>query len=330
LLRSMDVLIIAKPETLFSEQDKYKIDQFILRGGKTLFLLDRLRVSMDSVSRDDYFALPYALGLDDQLFRYGVRINPDLVQDRFALRYPVITGVVNGKPQMTPIEWPFMPLISQYADHPITRNLDVTVMKFASSIDTVKANGIRKTPLLFSSAYARKTAAPVKVTVNDLRRDKPGDFTESSVPMGYLLTGRFTSLFKNRFLPEGVDSTGFLRDGIDSKIIVVGDGDLARNEVSGRTGQPQELGLDGYSGYTFANKDLLMNMVSFLANESGLINARSKEIKLRPLDKERIRNEKVQWQLINVVLPVLLVMLAGATKVYLRRKKYASYQSSVK
>src|SRR5204863_2160405 len=145
------------------------LDQYILHGGRVLFLLDRLRVSMDSVSRDDYFALPYPLGIDDLLFRYGVRINPDLVLDRVALRYPVVTGLVGGKPQMTPIEWPLMPLINHYADHPITRNLDITVLKFASSIDTVRAVGIRKTPLMFSSDYSKRATAPVKVTVNDLR-----------------------------------------------------------------------------------------------------------------------------------------------------------------
>ncbi len=326
-LSGLDVLIIAKPQGNFREGEKYNLDQYVLHGGHVLFLMDRLRVNLDSVSRDDYFALPYPLGLDDQLFRYGVRINPDLVLDRVALRYPVVTGIVDGKPQMTPIEWPFMPLINHYADHPITRNLDVTALKFASSLDTVKATGVKKTPLLFTSDYSKKLTAPVKVTVNDLRNDNPESFAEKAVVMAYLLEGKFTSLYKNRFLPEGVDSTAFISDGA-SRIIVVGDGDIARNEVNARSGQPRELGFDGFSGYTFANKDLLMNMVAFLADESGLINARSKDIKIRPLDKEKIRNERFTWQLLNVALPVLLVIGVGIVKVYLRKKKYTNFGSA--
>lgn len=326
LLASLDLLIIAKPERSFSELDKYKLDQYILRGGHVLFLIDRLRVNIDSVSRDDYFALPYSLGLDDQLFRYGVRINPDLVQDRLALRYPVITGVLNGKPQMTPIEWPFMPLINRYTESPMTRNLDLTMLKFANSIDTVKASGIRKTPLLFTSEYARRLTAPVKVAVGDLRSDKPENFTEKFIPLAYLLEGKFTSLYKNRFLPESIDSTGFVSEGVNSKIIVIADGDIARNEISGRSGQPQELGLDGFSGYTFANKDLLMNMVTYLVDGSGLINARNKEVKIRPLNKERIRDERLTWQLINLMLPVTLMGAFGILKVYLRKKRYAKSQ----
>ncbi len=323
-VRQLDVLVIAKPTRNFSESDKYKLDQYILRGGRVLFLLDRLRVSVDSVSRDDYFALPYSLGIDDQLFRYGVRVNPDLLLDRVALRYPVVTGVVDGKPQMTPIEWPFMPLINHYSDHPITRNLDVSVLKFASSIDTVKAAGVKKTPLMFSSDYSRRMTAPVKVTVNDLRNDKAESFTERAIPVAYLLEGRFISLYKNRFLPAHVDSVNFVPEG-NSRMIVVGDGDIARNEVSSRSGQSRELGFDAFSGYTFANKDLLMNMVAFLSDEGGLINARSKDIKIRPLDKERIKNERMMWQVINVALPVLLVIGIGMVKVFLRKRKYTRF-----
>ena len=146
-----DVLVVAKPQTKFSEGEKYVLDQYVLAGGKLIMLIDAIRADMDSVSQGDYFAFPYSLGLEDFLFNCGVRINQDLVQDLVSLRYPIVTGVQNGKPQITPIEWPYFPLANQYASHPVTRNLDATAFRFVSSMDSVKAAGIRKTPLIFSS-----------------------------------------------------------------------------------------------------------------------------------------------------------------------------------
>ena len=325
-LTQYDVLIVAKPTKAFSETDKYKLDQFLLGGGKLLLLIDQLEASMDSASSKNYFAFPYHLGLDDLLFHYGVRINQDVVQDIVSLRFPVITGNVNGKPQVTPIEWPFFPMINHYSNHPITRNLDATVLKIASSIDTVKATGIGKTPLLVSSQYSRKAQAPVKINVDDLRKEmKPENFSGGPFVLGYLLEGEFSSLYANRFLPEGVDSSGYKSKGVPSKLIVVADGDLARNEVSMRTGQPQMLGLDGFSGYTFANLELIMNMVAYLADEGGMINARNKQVKIRPLDKEMIKNDRLFWQLMNLVLPLTLVILFGLLKIYLRKRKFGNF-----
>ena len=270
--------------------------------------------------------LPYALGLEDQLFHYGVRIDQNIVQDLFSLRFPVITGSLNGKPQMTPLEWPFFPLINQYADHPITRNLDASSLKFASSIDSVKAGGIRKTPLLFSSRYSRKVMSPIKVNVNDLRREiSKENFSSGPIVLGYLLEGKFSSVYKNRFLPEGVDSSGFRKEGVPSKMIVIGDGDIARNEVNPRTGQPQPLGFDSFSGTTFANQELIMNMVAYLVNQDGLINARNKEVKIRPLDKEKIKNSRWMWQAINLILPIILIILLGALKGFLRERKFGRF-----
>jgi gliding-associated putative ABC transporter substrate-binding component GldG len=165
-----DVLIIAKPTQEFSSSDKYKLDQYLMRGGKILFLLDRLDADMSHASEDDYYAFPYNLNLDDQLFKYGVRINQDLIQDGVSGKYPIVVGGEGNRPQIMQLDWPFFPLVNQYANHPITRNLDASLLKFVSSIDTVKATGVRKTPLFFSSPYSRKVTAPVKVGVNDLRK----------------------------------------------------------------------------------------------------------------------------------------------------------------
>lgn len=318
------LLVAAKPRTEFSQQDKFKLDQYIMQGGRVLFLLDRLDAVMDSASRDDYFAFPYNLNLDDQLFKYGIRINPDLIEDRVSGKYPIVIGTDGNRPRIQQLEWPFFPLLNQYAVHPITRNLDAVLSKFVSSIDTVKAVGVKKTPLLFSSQYTKKMTAPVKVGVEDLRRQMNGEnFQDGKIPVAYLLEGKFTSLFKNRFAPDGVDTSGFKSQSSETKMIVIADGDIARNEISRKDGKPQSLGFDPMSQYTFANQDLLMNMVTYLTDEKGLIHVRSKEVKIRPLDKEKIRNDRAYWQIVNIVLPLVVLIAFGFVRAYLRKLKYA-------
>lgn len=326
-LHDCDALVIAKPTEVFSPADKYRLDQFIMRGGKVLFLIDRLDASMDSATQANYFAFPYEIQLDDQLFRYGVRINPDLVQDRYAARYPVITGErEDGTPQIHLMEWPFFPLINRYTDHPTTHNLDRVLTRFVSSIDTVKAEGVRKTPLMFTSEYSRKLTAPVNVNINELRQNLAAEkFTERYVPVAWLLEGKFTSLYKNRFLPEGVDGSFFRPASETTSLIVVSDGDVARNEVNRRTGEPFPLGFDPFMNYTFANEDLLLNLIAYLVDENGLIRARNKEIRIRPLDHEQIADEKLKWQLINLVLPVVLIVSFGFLRAYWRRNKFANF-----
>lgn len=321
-----DALIVAKPTRTFSQTEKYKLDQYIMQGGKVLFLLDKLEVSMDSVSQENYLAFPYNTNLDDQLFKYGVRLNLDLVQDRLSAKYPVVTGEVDGKAQMQFMDWPFFLLINRYADHAITRNLDAVVTRFISTLDTVKAEGVKKTPLLFTSQYARKIAAPVAVNINDIRKNlKAEDFTLSYLPVGYLLEGKFTSVFKNRFLPDDADKNLFKDQSVSTKLIVLADGDLARNDINPKTGQPQQLGYDQFARYTFANQELLMNAVNYLVNGDGLIAARSKEVKIRPLDKEKIRTERTKWQVINLVVPIVLMVLYGIIRSVVRKRKYAAF-----
>lgn len=325
-LADYDALIVAKPTLSFSNLDKYNLDQYLMKSGRILFLLDRLDAVMDSASSDNYFAFPYDLNLDDQLFKYGIRINQDLIQDRVAGRYPIVVSNA-GKPQIMQMEWPFFPLINQYADHPITRNLDASLLKFTSTVDTIKATGVKKTPLLFSSAYTRKAVAPVKVGVNDLRSQlqQADSFNEGKMPVGYLLEGKFTSLYKNRFAPEGADAKGFLPESFTTKMIVIADGDIIRNDVNPRDGSVQPLGFDPFTQYTFANQDLLLNSISYLLEENGLINARNKEIKIRPLDKEKIKEERVFWQVFNLFLPLVLVVVFGLLRAYWRKLKYSKF-----
>lgn len=324
-LSAYNALILTKPTKAFSNLDKYNLDQYLMRGGRLLLLLDRLDAVMDSASSDNYFAFPYDINLDDQLFKYGVRINPDLIQDRVSGRYPIVVSNA-GKPQIMQMEWPFFPLVNQYADHPVTRNLDASLLKFTSSIDTVKASGVKKTPLLFSSPYSRKALAPVKVGVNDLRNQlQSASFNESKIPVGYLLEGKFTSLYKNRFAPDGADTGNFLTESIPTKIAVIADGDIIRNDVNPRDGSVQPLGFDPFTQYTFANQDLLLNAIAYLVEEDGLIKARNKEVKIRPLDKEKIKSERLFWQVINLLMPLILVTAFGLSRSYWRKLKYAKF-----
>lgn len=324
-LATYDVLVIAKPVVPFSPTEKYRLDQYIMGGGSVMFLIDRLEASMEQASRPEYLSLPYDLNLDDQLFKYGVRINPDLVQDQSSAFYPVVTGQVNGKSKFQLMNWPFFPLINRYTEHPITRNLDATLLRFANTIDTVKAVGIRKTPLLFTTPATRKLTAPVPVNVNDLRKYDPKDFNQGSMMVGCLLEGKFSSLYKNRFLPEGISKQDHLEDGKSARLIVIADGDIVRNEINPRGNQPQALGFDPFTNYTFANKDLIMNAMMWLTEEDGLIQTRSKQVMIRPLDREKVETEIFKWQLINLGLPLLLIACYGIARVYWRKKRYASF-----
>ncbi|MFC2125904.1 gliding motility-associated ABC transporter substrate-binding protein GldG [Bacteroidota bacterium] len=325
-LSGYDVMIISKPETLFSESDKYKIDQFIMHGGKSIILIDQLKVEMDSIGNEGTIGYPYDLNLSDMLFRYGIRMNNSFIADLNSGAYPVVVGNMGDQPQISLLPWPYFPLINQFSDHPIVKSLDAVYLRFANAIDTVKAQGIRKTPLMFSSVYSKNVAAPVHISLNDLKEKlKPEYFSQGPYPVAYLLEGNFTSLYKNRLLPEGSDPQSFLEDGVATKIIICADGDLFRNEINRRNGQPFDLGYDPFVQNTFANADFMENALSYLLDENGLILSRTKEIKIRPLDQVKIEDGKVFWQSLNIVLPLTILFLFGFLKLYLRKRKYTRY-----
>jgi gliding-associated putative ABC transporter substrate-binding component GldG len=295
-----------------------------MSGGKVIFLVDRLDATMEKASDENYFAIPYDINLDDMLFRYGVRINPDLVQDISSVKYPVVTGQANGRPQITPIEWPFFPLVNHYSTHAATRNLDAVVLKFVNSIDTIKTNDVVKTPLIFTSQYSRLITAPAKVSAASIRAVlKPDNFQAGPIPVGFLLEGKFTSLFKNRFKPDGIEESKFKEISTATKIVVISDGDIVRNEINSQTGQPSPLGFDPIFNVTFANQDLMLNLISYLIDEDGIINTRSKEIKIRPLDKTKIVDERTYWQTINLVIPIIIMIGFGLIINYRRNRKYS-------
>ncbi|WP_258105806.1 gliding motility-associated ABC transporter substrate-binding protein GldG [Marinoscillum sp. MHG1-6] len=317
-----DLLVVAKPTTGFSDREKFLLDQYVMKGGKLLFFLDALSVNMDSASGDGTVAIPYQTNLTDLLFKYGVRINQDYVTDLNCGDFPIVAGNIGNQPQIRMLPWPYFPVITNYGTHPAVRNLDAVMMRFTSSMDTVKAMGIKKTPLLLTSAHTKVIGAPIQVSFNDLKSDLlPDKFQAGPKVLGYLLEGPFTSLYKNKFPPRGFDRNKMIDEGTATKIVVLSDGDLIRNELSLEDGTPLSLGVEPYSQARYANEDLILNLVDYLMDEEGIIQSRTKEIKIRPLDKVRVKEERLKWQLINLVAPVLLLLVFGVVKMFVRKSK---------
>jgi gliding-associated putative ABC transporter substrate-binding component GldG len=327
-LQNIDAIVIAKPDSAFSEKDKFIIDQFIMRGGKALWMIDRTDANMDSLNKSpNYMALTKDLNLDDMLFNYGVRINTNLVQDIQAVPIPIVIGYIGNQPQQKFFPWFYFPLIMPYMKHPIVNNLNAIKAEFISTIDTVGTKGIRKTPLLHTSKYAKVLPAPVRVSINMLREEpKMEQFNKSFQPLAVLLEGEFESNFKNRLAPELLDSKeiNFREKGVATKMIVVADGDIIKNQVQYSTGRAMPLGFDKYTNEVYGNKNFILNAMNYLLDDSGLIGARSKEIKLRLLDIDKLRKERARWQFLNVVIPVLLVVLYGIIRFYWRKRRYTT------
>jgi len=325
-LLGFDAVVLAKPTEAFSETDKYKIDQFIMRGGKAVFLIDALNVNMDSAGSDTNLALPYETNLEDLFFKYGFRVNHNLVLDMNAAPHPVVVGNMGDNPQIRLLPWPFYPIINDFSKHPAVRNLDAVVHRFVGTIDTVKADGIKKIPLMKTSPYSKVLSAPVTVSIDELRKEmKPEFFNSGPQVTAWIFDGKFTSLYKNRFLPGNVDKSTFIADGNPTKICIISDGDIAQNDVNPKTGQPLELGYDQFTETRYANADFLDNVITYLLDENGIINTRSKEVKIRLLDTIKVKAQKLTWQMINLILPIVIIILFGIIKYFLRKRKYARF-----
>ena len=322
-LSDYDALIIARPQMAYPEQDKFKLDQYVINGGKVLFFMDAVKIDMDSIGPNGTLAIPYQHNLNDLLFRYGLRVNDNLIQDLNSGFYPMNVGTMGDKPQIQLMNWRYFPLLNTFSDNPIVKNIEAIYSKFISTIDTVKAEGITKTPLVYTSRYCKVYSAPTDVQYNEARKQPdPNDYGQGPLPVCYLLSGQFTSLYRHRPLP--VQGANFKEKNKNSQLIVFSDADIIRNDI-GKDGREYPLGFDRFSGNTFGNKAFVMNAVDYMLDEEGLINVRDKEIMLRPLDKLKVEEERSQWQVINLVVPVLLVILFGIIRYYLRKKKYERY-----
>ena len=329
-------LMIVKPSLQFSEDEKFKIDQYLMRGGKIICFIDNLNAEQDSLKyKPELIAYDRNLNLTDLFFKYGIRINTDLILDLQCDFMPFAVGGNAQNSQFEFLRWNYYPLFESKNNHPITKNLGLVAGRFVNSIDTVKANGISKTILLSSSYNSRHISTPALISLNE-NRNAPEDilFNKKDIPAAVLLEGSFTSLYKNRATTSQLDTLQqiglpFLSQSINQpKIIVVADGDMILNDVSKKQG-PLPMGLNLFTfgsqyEYQFANRDFLLNCLEYLTGNQALMETRNKEIVLRLLDSKKTISDKLFWQLINIALPIVLLILFGLVYQYNRRKKYSA------
>jgi ABC-2 type transport system permease protein len=325
-----DLVVIAKPQKAFSEKDKFIIDQYVMNGGKLFWLVDQVNVNLDSLAYSrSTLALNQSLNLDDLLFTYGVRINYNLIQDMQCAMVPVNTSLVGQKPNFAPAPWVYFPLLSPVNSNPISKNLDLIKSQFVNVIDTVGVGtSIKKSIILTSSKYSRAITSPALIDLSMISEKQAASrFNKSFLPTGVLLEGTFNSAFANRVSPLIANSgqIDILHQSKPTKMIVISDGDIIRN-LTQRKGDKIEalpLGYDRYTKQTFGNKELMLNCVNYLCDMQGLMEARSKEYKLRMLDRPQILEHRLKWQIINLGIPVVLVVFLGIVYTFYRKKKFA-------
>jgi ABC-2 type transport system permease protein len=331
ILDKYSAVIIAGPEKEFTESDKLVLDQYIMNGGKVLWLIDEVAVNSDSLAYGETVGINRPLNIEDQLFRYGVRINPAIVQDLqcVTIRLMVMSG--GTRQQVVPAPWVYNPLLKPSASHPVTRNLNRVEGEFVNFIDTVGLDpAIRKKILLSTSSLSRTVSPPVIISLKEAEKTPDEkEFNMTNLPVAVLLEGKFTSAFKNRMVSNlSEDKNLKIRtESKETRMIVIADADIIRNEVkrSGLNETPQPLGRDKYTGQVYGNRDFLINCMNWLVDENGLMELRSREVKLRLLNAKMIKSEKLKWQLINILGPVFIVGLSGLFYNYFRKRKYSKY-----
>lgn len=312
-------VVISRPEKEFSEADKFVIDQYIMKGGRVLWLLDEVYVNADSLAFGSTAALYRPLNLEDQLFRYGARVNPELVQDAECqlIRLKVVGS--GGRQQFVNVPWIYNPLLNPSPAHPVTRNINKVRGEFVNYIDTVGLDGnIRKTVLLSTSRFTRTLAPPVMVALRESEY-LPGekDFNRSFLPVAVLFEGVFPSVFRNRMVDSFLgEKAAVIPESKPTKIVVAADGNLASNE---------SVRQDRVSGMTYGNMDFIVNCLNYLVDDKGIMELRSRELKIRLLDSSRIKSERLKWQLINILLPVMLVIAAGLIYNFVRKRRYTGF-----
>ncbi|HEX6333488.1 MAG TPA: gliding motility-associated ABC transporter substrate-binding protein GldG [Flavisolibacter sp.] len=337
---TISALLIVKPSLKFSETDKLKLDQYLMRGGRILWFIDNLHAEEDSLRfKSQLIAYERDLDIQDLLFHYGARINPDLLMDLQCDFLPFAVGGSASEPQYEFLHWNYYPLFESPNNHIINKNLGLVAGRYVNSIDTVEVPGITKTFLLRSSANSRTISTPALISPNE-NRNTPEDalFKRSGIPAAVLLEGNFTSFFKSRLsraLSDSLGAFGGFREAGNGggKMIVVSDGDIVLNDVSPRQG-PLPMGMNLFTvGSQFelpnANRNFLLNCLEYVTARNVIIESRNKEIVVRTLDMPKVAAEKTKWQVITIAVPVLLVILAGLIYLQLRRARYAPVERKV-
>ncbi|MES1222814.1 MAG: gliding motility-associated ABC transporter substrate-binding protein GldG [Bacteroidota bacterium] len=327
--QQFSAIIIVKPTQKFTDAEKLKLDQYVMNGGNIIYMIDNLHAEMDSLRLDQQtIAYDRGLNLEDLFFKYGVRVNQDLVQDMQCATINFVVGMNGDKPQFQLLPWPYFPLLNGSLTHPISKNLDPVYAKFTNSIDTVKSPVIKKTVLLQTSAHGRIIGTPALVSFESVKvANDQKVFNQPDIPAAVLLEGKFSSLYTNRISSGMVDTLAniykqpFLAKAEkESKVIVCADAEVVMNEVSQRG--PLPMGYNKDIDYTFANQDFTQNCLNYLVDPSGILETRTKDFTLRLLDPQKVEDDRTFWQFINIVLPIALIILFGFIYQALRKRKY--------
>jgi len=319
-LQQFDLAIIAKPTESFTEKEKLVLDQYIMNGGKTLWMLENVQADTDSLFKDGkMLAYPRDLNLTDFFFSYGLRVNVTLIQDLYAAKIPLATGNIGNKPQFQNLNWFYHPLVSGNQTHAISKNIAPVRLRFANQIDTLQ-NSLQKTVLLMSSMLTRKTGTPAIIALESIAKEpKEEDYSSGFQIFSLLIEGDFTSMYANRIKPFNIKK--FSKKSSHNKMIVISDGDIGRNQL--QKGKPFDLAQDKWTGEQFGNKEFLLNAVDYLLDDNGLIELRNKNVQINLLDKERAYQERTFWQFVNIVLPLLVLLTFGFVFQYIRKRTYS-------
>ena len=318
-ISKFDLAIIAKPTEKFTEEEKFTLDQFIMNGGKTLWMIDNVQAELDSLMQTgETLAYPRNLGLTDLFFNYGVRINNDLIIDLYSTEIPLATGNIGNNTQFSQFQWSYFPLLNSTNNHAINTNIEAVSVKFTNSIDTLK-NSIRKTILLQSSPISKPVGTPTIISLKSITQKlNPSEYNNGNKPIAVLLEGTFKSGYNGRIKPFKIENS--VDVGVENKLIIIADGDIIANEISNQ--KPLALGVNKWTNQRYGNKEFLMNAVNYLLDDNGLINIRSKTVKIDFLNKEKAFKETQKWQFINILFPLILLAIFGILFNYIRLKKY--------
>ena len=318
-LKEYDLIIEAKPTQAYSEEEKYVLDQYLMDGGKAVWMIDQVAMETDSLftPTGSAFALPRELNLGDFFFKYGIRINPGMIKDIYSAPIILASGRGNDT-QFNPFPWLFFPLSTSTKDHPIVNNIEAVKFEYASPMDTLK-NGIKKTVLLTSSPVTKIEGTPLEISLSQIEKTPdPATFDAGEQPLAELLEGSITSVYKNRVNPFELSEP--IEEGTETQMLVISDGDIVKNQL--QQGQPLELGFDRFTGTTYGNKEFLLNAMNYLLDDSGLIRIRSKQISIAFMDLREAEENRLFWQMINILVPLLLLGIFAGVFNFLRRRKY--------
>ncbi len=320
-LKGFDLTLVAKPTEAFSDEEKYVLDQYITNGGKSIWLIDQVAIELDSIFKNggSALALPRELNLSDFFFKYGVRINPVLINDLYFTQIVLASGEGNDS-QYNPVPWYYNPMVFSRNDHPINTNIEAVRYQFANAMDILE-NDYEKTILLRSSPLSKTEGTPKQIGLDVLNNPPNKElYTNGNQPLAVLIEGKFSSTFKNRVKPIKLKNT--LEEGPNNKMIIISDGDVIKNQI--RNGRPLELGYDKWTNSSYGNKEFLVNCINYLLDDNGLINIRNKKVSIPLLDTEKIIEHKTKWQLLNIGVPVLLTLVLGIFFNFHRKRKFAA------